>query len=98
MNLFKKNMRDFSEEYLKNKKKDELRFWILIWILFILVYLVTLSFISGVLASNKFDDFNGIVSLLASGLLSLVSGIIGFYYGIEVGKKDKKEPQIEDKK
>jgi hypothetical protein len=91
------NKQEHTEKFLENSLKNKLRYWVLIYILLILIYIITLSFASGFLAGNKYDDFNGVVNLLSSGLLSLITGIISFFYGIEVGGK-KQELKIEDLK
>lgn len=94
MNFFNNSKEVFSEKFLESTKKNSLRYWVLIWILLILIYALTLSFVSGYLDSNKYQDFNAINSLLVSGLLSLITGIISFFYGIEVSNK-KVDPKIE---
>jgi Na+-driven multidrug efflux pump len=82
-----KNQQDFTEKYLESTKKNALRYWVLVYILLILIYTLTLSFVSGYLAGNKYTNFDAVVNLLISGLLSLITGIISYFFGIEIGKK-----------
>lgn len=96
MQLFNRNKQTFTEKYLESTKKNALRYWVLVYILLILIYTLTLSFLSGYLAGNKYTNFDAVVNLLISGLLSLITGIISYFFGIEIGKKsESKEVKVD---
>ena len=92
--MFNKQNREYTEDYLKSRSKTTNRYWILIFILFSMMYIVNLAFAAGLLSGSKFQEFYAIANLVASGLLSIVTAIISFYYGVEVGKKS--ENKIEE--
>jgi putative Mn2+ efflux pump MntP len=86
---------EFSEKYLENTKKNRHRYMILVMIITVIIYAITLSFLAGFIGKD-YTDFNAANSLTISGLLSLITGIVGFFFGVEVGKKpDKKDVKPE---
>jgi putative Mn2+ efflux pump MntP len=86
---------EFSEKYLENTKKNRHRYMILVMIITVIIYAITLSFLAGFIGKD-YTDFNAANSLTISGLLSLITGIVGFFFGVEVGKKpDKKDDKPE---
>jgi amino acid transporter len=100
MQLFGKRLQEppYSEKYLEKTSKVRLQFMMLIFVLAILVFTISLQFVSGHLAGNNYTDFNANVSLLVSGLLSLLSGIISYFFGVEAGIATKNQNKEEMKK
>ena len=76
----------FSEKYLKDQKQISLRFQLLVMILTVTCFIISLSFATGII-SKTYDKFNEIAYFSVSALFSLISGIAGFFYGVEVSKK-----------
>lgn len=83
---------EFSEKYLENTKKNRHRYMILVMIISVILYAITLSFFAGFIGKD-YTDFNAANSLTISGLLSIITGIVGFFFGVEVGKKPEKKDE-----
>ena len=85
--LFRKPQ-EHTEKFIRDQTTAFYRLLLLIALLSVIIFVLYLSY-SVSIRSDKYDKFNEISYFVVSAVLSIISSIISFFFGLQAGEKSK---------